>query len=62
MDGNKRTAFMITNEYSKLLGLRGLQSTLPETDIAKVVAIWVTIARGETKPEELAPQIRQYFN
>jgi prophage maintenance system killer protein len=62
MDGNKRTAFMITNEYSKLLGLRGLQSALLEIDIEKIVAIWVTVARGETRPEELAPWLRHYFN
>lgn len=47
MDGNKRTAFLIENEYSEPLGLRGLQPDLSKRDIGHAVATWVTIARGD---------------
>ena len=61
MDGNKRTTFVIANEYSKLLGLRGLRYTLSEKDIEQVVATWVSVAKGEMDTNELAKQLSQYF-
>jgi prophage maintenance system killer protein len=61
MDGNKRTAFFITNQYSKLLGLRGIPPNLPERDIEQVVATWVSAAKGEMGPNELAERLPSFF-
>ncbi|KAL5480714.1 hypothetical protein ACEPAI_9654 [Sanghuangporus weigelae] len=63
MDGNKRTAFFLANEYLRAQGRPGLTEVLQEADALRLLAQrYIQVAKGEMDVEALAFGLRKHLS